>query len=70
MGIQINPEEFNRAVQSGEDIPHFRPTGTLPITVELPAWLIDDLDIAANRLKVSRDDLIRVWLGDRLLKRP
>lgn len=70
MGIQINPEEFNRIVDTGEDLSHhLRPAGTQPITFELPVWLIEELEVASHRLKVSREDLVKVWLGERLLKR-
>jgi hypothetical protein len=36
------------------------------ISVGMPVWLISRLDAEARRIGVSRQVLIRTWLGDRL----
>lgn len=37
-----------------------------PISVDFPAWMVRSIDKEAHRLGVSRQDLIKFWLADRL----
>ena len=34
--------------------------------VDFPAWMIESLDREANRLGVTRQSIIKVWLAERL----
>lgn len=36
------------------------------VNVDFPVWMIDSLDKEASRLGVSRQSVIKVWLGERL----
>jgi hypothetical protein len=36
------------------------------VNVDFPVWMIDSLDKEAARLGVSRQSVIKVWLGERL----
>ena len=36
------------------------------VNVDFPVWMIDSLDKEATRLGVSRQSVIKVWLGERL----
>nr|WP_217651867.1 ribbon-helix-helix protein, CopG family [Hydrococcus rivularis] len=37
--------------------------------MDFPVWMIDALDREANRLGVSRQSIIKVWIAERLEKR-
>ena len=36
------------------------------VNVDFPEWMIDSLDREANRLGVTRQSIIKVWLAERL----
>ena len=36
------------------------------VNVDFPAWMIDSLDKEANRVGVTRQSIIKVWLAERL----
>ena len=36
------------------------------INVDFPAWVIDSLDREANRIGVTRQSIIKMWLVERL----
>jgi hypothetical protein len=36
------------------------------VNVDFPQWIIDGLDREARKLGISRQALIKVWIGDRL----
>jgi len=36
------------------------------INVDIPAWMITDLDREAGRIGVSRQAIIKMWLAERL----
>ena len=68
--------EFDAACDKGEDI-----TGVLDpskaqrprhqqrrINVDCPVWVIESLDREADRIGVTRQSLIKVWLTERLEK--
>ncbi len=68
--------EFDAACDKGEDI-----TSALDlskarrpkyeqrrINVDCPVWVIESLDREADRLGVTRQSLIKVWLAERLEK--
>jgi hypothetical protein len=38
------------------------------VNVDLPNWMITSLDEEARRLGVTRQSIIKVWLGERLKK--
>ncbi len=72
----MKTQEFDRKFDAGEDI-----TSQLDIisarrvkqqhkrvNVDFPVWMIESLDKEAKRLGVSRQSVIKVWLGERLLK--
>lgn len=70
----MKAEEFDRLFDAGEDIiAHLdlsstRRPGLEPhaIQLDLPTWMIDSLDRQARRIGVTRQDLIKVWLAERL----
>lgn len=36
------------------------------VNVDFPSWMVDSLDKEAQRLGVTRQSLIKLWLADRL----
>ena len=36
------------------------------VNVDFPAWMIESLDREANRLGVTRQSVIKMWLAERL----
>ncbi|MBI1299914.1 CopG family transcriptional regulator [bacterium] len=36
------------------------------INIDFPGWMLESLDKEANRLGVSRQSIIKVWLAERL----
>lgn len=70
----MKASDFDELFDSGEDIiAHLdlsstRRPGLEPhaIQFDLPAWMVTALDREARRLGVARQDLIKVWLAERL----
>tara|TARA_B100001093_G_scaffold516743_1_gene596239 strand:+ start:2973 stop:3206 length:234 start_codon:yes stop_codon:yes gene_type:complete len=40
------------------------------VNVDFPSWMVESLDKEAQRLGVTRQSLIKLWLADRLEHRP
>lgn len=40
--------------------------GQRRVNVDFPAWMVESLDKEANRLGVTRQSIIKVWLAERL----
>jgi hypothetical protein len=38
------------------------------VNVDLPVWMIEGLDREADKLGVTRQSIIKIWLADRLKK--
>jgi hypothetical protein len=38
------------------------------VNVDFPAWMVESLDREANRLGVTRQSIIKVWIAERLEK--
>lgn len=38
------------------------------VNVDFPVWIIDSLDKEANRIGVSRQSIIKLWLAERIEK--
>jgi len=70
----ISAEELDRRFDDGEDISDFldwdnatRP-GLEPrrVNVDLPSWMISELDKQASLIGVTRQSIIKVWLSERI----
>ncbi|OQW42023.1 MAG: CopG family transcriptional regulator [Proteobacteria bacterium SG_bin5] len=74
MTKQISVEEFDRLFDDGEDISDYvdwenaRRPGLEPQRVEIdfPAWMVKQLDDAAEHYGVDRASLVKLWVGQRL----
>jgi len=70
----MKAKEFDAAFDRGEDITPFldrsqsrRPNQTQKrVNVDFPVWMLASLDREANRLGVTRQSIIKVWLAERL----
>lgn len=70
----ITAEEFDRRFDDGEDVDAYvdwtnaRRPGTEPkrVNVDFPTWMVERLDRNAQRLGVTRQALIKMWIADRL----
>lgn len=70
----ITAEEFDRRFDDGEDISAYldwdnvRRLGLEPrrVNVDLPSWMISELDKQASLIGVTRQSIIKVWLSERI----
>ena len=69
----MDAEEFDRRFDNGEDMTDYldlstvrRPNQIRRVNVDFPTWVIEALDREAARLGVTRQSIIKVWIGDRL----
>jgi hypothetical protein len=53
------------------DLAHAKRTNEEPrrVNVDFPAWMIHSLDKEADRLGVTRQSIIKVWISERLSSR-
>ena len=73
----MNSSEFDRRFEAGESLidgldlaaarrprlDHKR------VNVDFPLWMVEQLDLEASRLGVTRQSIIKVWLAERLERR-
>ena len=70
----MKANEFDRAFHEGEDVGGLvdwskarRPNLEIRrVNVDFPAWVVEGLDREAQRLGVTRQALIKMWIADRL----
>jgi hypothetical protein len=70
----MKARDFDREFDSGEDVTaHLdlskarRPgQEQRRVNVDFPAWMIESLDREAQRLGVTRQSIIKVWIAERL----
>jgi hypothetical protein len=65
---------FDRKSDAGEDISQFLDIARAArvnqqqkrVNVDFPSWMVHALDKEANRLGVTRQSIIKVWIAERL----
>lgn len=70
----MKAKELDRKFDAGEDVTAFldlaraKRTNQQPrrVNVDFPEWMIHSLDREANRLGVTRQSIIKVWVSERL----
>lgn len=70
----LSSDTFDKAFDAGEDITSHLDLGkahrpgleSQRLSVDSPAWMVDGLDHAAERLGITRQALIKGWLAERL----
>jgi hypothetical protein len=73
----MKANEFDNKFESNEDIlQHLDLSSSRRVNqeqrrvnVDFPAWMIDALDREAQRLGVTRQSVIKVWIADKLQKK-
>lgn len=66
--------EFDAKFDSGEDITEFLELSQVQrpgyqqkrVNVDFPTWMIKALDREAQRLGVTRQSIIKIWIAERL----
>ena len=73
--MTISPEEFDKKFDDNEEdvLDHVdtssaqRPGRDVRrVNVDLPMWMIESLDAEANRVGVTRQSVIKMWIAERL----
>jgi hypothetical protein len=70
----MKAKRFDQKFDAGEkvidqlDLTKARRVGPAPkrVNVDFPSWMVQSIDKEANRLGVTRQSLIKMWLADRL----
>ena len=70
----MKSKQFDAAFERGDDLTDAldRAAARRPnqaqrrVNVDFPIWMIDSLDREADRLGVTRQSIIKVWLAERL----
>lgn len=70
----MKAEEFDRLVDEGGDITPYLDLDNVTrpalrarrVNVDFPAWVVDGLDQEAQRLGITRQSLIKMWIAERL----
>lgn len=70
----ISASELDEKFDNGEDVMEFldlskaeRPNQKHKrINVDFPLWMVEELDKASDRVGVTRQSLIKMWLADKL----
>ena len=73
----MNSSEFDRRFEDGESVIDAldlsaarRPRlDQKRVNVDFPIWMVEQLDLEASRLGVTRQSIIKVWLAERLERR-
>ncbi len=70
----ITASEFDKKFDSGEDVTTYldlenaNQPGLEPkrVSVDFPVWMVDQLDRISNRLGVTRQSIIKIFISERL----
>jgi len=70
----MKASDFDKKFDDGKNITEFLDlkNATRPnleqkrVNVDFPAWMVREIDKEANRIGITRQSLIKLWLADRL----
>jgi len=70
----MKAKELDKRFDAGEDVSKFldlaraKRTNQAPrrVNVDFPSWMIHSLDKEADRLGVTRQSIIKIWISERL----
>ncbi len=70
----MKTDEFDRRFDAGQDVTDELdlPKAARPnreprrVNVDFPSWMVESLDAEAQRLGVTRQSIIKVWIAERL----
>jgi hypothetical protein len=74
----MKAKDLDKRFDAGEnitkalDLARARRTNQVPrrVNVDFPSWMIHSLDKEADRLGVTRQSIIKVWISERLKEKP
>jgi hypothetical protein len=70
----VKAKDFDKKFDAGEDVSPFLDIAGATrvhqqqkrVNVDFPSWMVHALDKEANRLGVTRQSIIKVWISERL----
>ena len=64
----IKAKDFDEKFERGDDLSDFLDldSSIQRVNVDFPVWMIQELDKESKRLGVSRQAIIKTWIGDKL----
>ena len=64
----LSAEELDRKFDRGENVIQHAKEGKaiFRVNVDFPAWTVSELDQESDRLGITRQSLIKVWIAERL----
>jgi hypothetical protein len=74
----MKASEFDKLFESGEDVVSYLDQSGIKkpgleqrrITVDFPAWMVNQLDREAMRLGVTRQSIIKMWISQKIADKP
>jgi hypothetical protein len=66
--IKTTGENLEQKFDAGENVLDYFDTTPRRVNVDFPSWTITRLDKEADRVGISRQALIKVWIAERLEK--
>jgi len=74
----MKARDFDKAFDEGEDVADhldlsssIRPNRDVKrVNVDFPVWMVSALDIEAQRIGVTRQSVIKMWIAERLDEAP
>ncbi len=72
----MTADEFDQKFDDGEDVSEYLDytrarrlnLESRRVNVDVPAWMVHELDREASRIGVTRQSIIKMWLAERLAK--
>lgn len=70
----MKARDFDQAFDAGQDVTDQLDLGTVSrplkdpqrVNVDFPRWMVESLDREADRIGVTRQSIIKVWIAERL----
>ena len=70
----MKASEFDELFEAGESVEAYLDKSGVKrpgleqrrITVDFPAWMVHQLDKEANRLGITRQSIIKMWISERI----
>ena len=74
----MKASEFDEMFDRGEDVTPYLDLTKIKrpnqeprrVNVDFPTWMVNSLDREAKRLGITRQALIKVWIAERLERKP
>lgn len=72
----MKAKDFDKAFDRGEDVTKHldlskakRTNAQRRVNIDFPLWVIEALDTESERLGVSRQSLVKMWIAERIGKK-